>query len=167
MTQIPSPRDTGTSGTQQESSREAGAIVAYNPLEGLPMTQVVGGLAATKARSMGGEVAAGLLAGCFNQVSHELDQTKEDLRAIRNDLDRTREDLSSWKQGAAVLQERVRAMTGGRHLKNLSLMSGTALISIGIEFLRNNMNELSYTIGGLGFLLILFGWLAMGGEEKL
>jgi hypothetical protein len=140
-------------------------MVAHSPLEGLPIARAVEGLAATKARSMGGEVAAGLLAGCFQQVAHELEQTKEDLRTTRSDLDRTREDLSSWKQKAAVLQERVRAMAGGRHLKNLSLTAGTALVGFAVEFMRNNMKEVSYVLGGLGSLLILFGWLATGREE--
>lgn len=165
MSEIPSPVDTGASGTQQEPAKEMATIVAHSPLEGLPIARAVEGLAATKARSMGGEVAAGLLAGCFQQISNELEQARADLRSTRGNLELVREDLSTSKQRSAVLQERVRAMASGRHLKNLSLTAGTALVGIAIEFMRNNMKDLSFVLGGLGFLLILFGWLAIGGEE--
>lgn len=167
MTDIPKPDETGSAGTQQTGT--AGVVPAEqeSPLQGLPITQIVEGLAATRSRSMGGEVAANLIAGSFTQLSHNFQETKQELHSTRRELERTREELSGYKIKAAVLQERVSYLFRDRHLKNLSITVGTVLIGLGIEFYRNNLEKTSYIVTGLGALLIFLGWFSRdGGTEK-
>ena len=128
----PEPDDTGSSGTQETSVVKA-EIEKEVLLHGLPITRTVEGLAATKSRGMGGEVVAGLLAGSFTQLSQDLQQTKSELSTTQGKLDETKEVLSNFKVKSAVLSERVKSLTSGRHLKKLSITAGTALVGISIR----------------------------------
>ena len=166
MTEIHEPEDSGSSGTQERGKEISSAINTESPLYGLPITRTVEGLAATNSRSLGGEVAANLIAGSFTQISHELQQTKNDLKQVRNELNETKDELTDNKINSAILYERVNSLTSGRHLHNLSITAGTVLISIGIEFYRNSFEKISFIISGLGSLLVLFGWLSHKKETK-
>lgn len=116
---------------------------------------------------MGGEVAAGLLAGSFSQLSYDLEATKAELKETREELRRKTDELSDVKTRAAVLQERVTAHGRDRHLRNLSIAVGTIMIGVGIELFRNNFDKLGYTVGGLGVLLVSLGWFSKDeGAEK-
>lgn len=165
MSDIPKPPDTGSDGSQ-EISKEMQATNFQSPMAGLPIARVVEGLAATRSKSMGGEIAAGLIAGSFTQISHELYETKQELKITRSTLEQKIENLSDYKQRAAVLEERVRSNSNSRHLRNLSIAVGTTLVGIAIEFLRNKMDNFSYITGALGFLLILLGWLSADKEAS-
>lgn len=167
MTEIPKPTDTGSSGTQQVGKDELVAVAKENPFLGLPITQRVEGLAATHSRSMGGEVAANLIAGSFSQLSHDLQTTRQELSETRTELNQTLGELSETKTRAAVLEERANAAERDKHLKNLSITAGTALIGIGIELYRNNFDKFGYIVGGFGVLLVILGWFSRkGGDEK-
>lgn len=167
MSEIPKPDETGSDGTQEAGTGAVVSVAQESPLEGLPITRRVEGLAATHSRSMGGEVAANLIAGSFTQLSHDLQETKQELRSTRQELERTREELSNYKTKAAVLKERVSTTFKGRHLRNLSITVGTILISLGIDFYRNNFDKYAYILGVLGTLLIFLGWSSMeGGAEE-
>lgn len=167
MTEIPKPTETGSSGTQQAGTSELVTIAEKSPLSGLPITQRVEGLAATHSRSMGGEVAANLIAGSFSQLSHDLQATRDELNNTRDELRQALNDLSNAKIRVAVLEERSSTAERDRHLKNLSITAGTALIGIGIELYRNNFDKFGVIVGGLGLLLFLLGWFApKGGPEK-
>lgn len=163
--EIPKPEDTGSDGTQKVAG-EVVKATSESPVDGLPIAQRVEGLAATKYRSMGGEVAAGLMAGCFSQLSHELQETKKELKETRNDLSDVRDELSKCKERAAVLSERVQSNVRGRHLRNICITVGTALIGFAVELMRNKFDKFSYVSGFLGFLLILFGWFSINGQDK-
>lgn len=167
MTDIPSPTDTGANGTQQVTKQDSETIVAHSPLEGLPIARALEGLIASRPKSISGEATAGLLAGCFQYVSQELQQSQKNLQTTRSDLDRAREDLSICKQRTAVLQERVNSLASSRNLKNLCITVGMALLGIAAELMKNNMKEISYVLVGFGTLLTLFGWLTSGGEKRL
>lgn len=167
MTDIPKPDETGSTGTQQTGTAGVVSVEQESPLQGLPITQIVEGLAATRSRSMGGEVAANLIAGSFTQLSHNFQETKQELQSTRRALEHAREELSDYKTKTAVLQERVSNIFRDRHLKNLSITAGTILIGLGIEFYRNNLEKTSYIVTGLGTLLIFLGWFSRdGGAEK-
>lgn len=166
MTEIPEPVETGTSGTQEAEVRGVLANIE-SPIEGLPIAQAVAGLASSHARSMGGEVAAGLISGSFAQISHNLQETKDELQGTRKKLDRAREELSEYKIKAAVLQERVNAFSKTRYLKNFIIMVGTALFGLAIELYRNNLTKLAYVLGALGGFAMLLGWFSRKeGAEK-
>lgn len=166
MTDIPQPQDTGSSGTQQAGSSDLMPLDREGPLHGLFITQTIEGLAATRSRSMGGEVAANLLAGSFSQLSHDLHATKAELKATRDDLREKTDALSEMKTKAAVLQERVSAHDRERHLRNLSIAVGSALIGIGIELYKNNFDKFGFTAGGIGVLLVFLGWFSFSKNEE-
>ena len=166
MPDIPQPDDTGSAGTQTTGTQQETLPVSSGPVEGLPITEAVAGLAATKSRSMGGELAARLIDGSFKQVSYDLRETQRELRETRQRLGGVQEELSKCETKAAVLTERIRAHARGRHLKNLSITAGMALVGIGVEFYRNDLAKFSLIICGLGSLLMLFGWLSTGGEAE-
>jgi len=165
--EIPKPTETGSAGTQQAGSGALVTAAEESPLSGLPITQRVEGLAASHPRSMGGEVAANLIAGSFSQLSHDLETTRNELSAVRGELKQALNDLSDTKTRAAVLEERATAADRERHLKNLSITAGTILIGIGIELYRNNFDKSGVIVGVLGMLLVVLGWITQkGGAEK-
>jgi hypothetical protein len=163
VSDIPKHLDAGSDGSQEVSSKELNHELQI-PIDGLPITKVVQGLAASKSRSMGGEVAANLIAGSFNQISQELYETKKELKVTRSKLDEKIENLSDCKQRVAVLEERVRAALRNRNLRNFSIFAGTSLIAIALQL--ENMSVSSYIIGLLGCLFIVFGWFSTDGEVK-
>lgn len=167
MTEIPKPTDTGSAGTQQVGTGEIVTVAKESPFLGIPITQRVEGLVATHSRRMGGEVAANLLAGISSQLSHDLQTTRQELNEMRTELKQSLGELSDTKIRAAVLEERANAAERDKHLKNLSITAGTALIGIGIELYRNNFDKFGYIVGGFGVLLVILGWFSRkGGAEK-
>ena len=160
------PKDTGSSGTQETS-----VLKAYPEkdalLHGLPITRTVTGLAATRSRAMGGEVVANLMAGSMEHLSQDLQQTRSELRSTRKELEESNKELTNCKVESAVLKERVKSINSRRHLNNISTIAGMTLVAISIEFYRNTYDKISYIVGGLGVLLILFGWFSYkeGAEE--
>jgi hypothetical protein len=58
----------------------------------------------------------------------------------------------------------VNAYKRERHLKNLIITTGTALITFGIQFVRSNLDTYGYTLGFLGALLLIFGWFSKSEE---
>ncbi len=167
MNEIPKPTETGSAGTQQAGTSALVTVTEESPLSGLPITQRVEGLAASHPRSMGGEVAANLIAGSFSQLSHDLQTTRDELNSTRGELKQALTDLSDIRIRAAVLEERANAAERDKHLKNLSIATGTILIGIGIELYRNNFDKFGFIVGGLGLLLVILGWFTRkGGAEK-
>jgi hypothetical protein len=166
VTEIPKPTETGSAGTQQAGTGALVTIAEESPLSGLPITQRVEGLAATHPRSMGGEVAANLIAGSFSQLSHDLQTTRDELNNTRGELKQALNDLSNTRTRAAVLEERASTAERDRHLKNLSITAGTVLIGIGIELYRNDFNKFGIIIGGLGLLFVFLGWFTPKGEAE-
>lgn len=167
MTDIPEPENTGSAGTQvTEPEKQLSPAAPDTALEKLPLEKTIEGLSATRSRSMGGEIAAGLLSGSFNQICHELKETKHELRETRSDLKTTNQDLSDCKERAAVLSERVRSGSRSRHLQNISILAGTTFVALGIELYRNDLDKFAYIVGGLGALMILLGWFFLPGGDK-
>ena len=159
MEEVPIPQDTGSAGTQQPLAGELVQVNKESPLKGLPIAQKIEGLAATHSRSMGGEVAANLFAGCFAQLSHDLESTKQELTGIREQLKQSQADLSTASQKCAVFEDREKREPQHRLLKNFCIFTGTIFLGIGIDLFRNSFNTLGYITGGLGVLLLVFGWI--------
>ncbi|HEX9879312.1 MAG TPA: hypothetical protein VGB25_03860 [Candidatus Binatia bacterium] len=164
MSEIPKIEDSGSKGTQETGSGEIKQVTPEFAFEGLPIVDVVQGLAASNARSLGGHVVANLVAGSLSQISIELQDARKELKAVRADLDATRDKLSCCRIDEAVLRGRISDLTQGRHLRNFAIASGTLLLPIGFELNRNNYGILSIFIGGIGLILVLMGWLWHFGE---
>lgn len=168
MTNIPEIEETGSSGEQQPEPASGELILPSqeSPFRPAPIEETVRGLAATKARSMGGEVAANLISGAFTQLSNDCTDAKSELGATRKALDSTRTELSNCQTREAVLKERVSTHTRGRHLRNVAIVVGTSLLGIGFELNRNNVDILSLFAGGMGILLIIMGWFWPRSEPR-
>ena len=168
MTEIPEIDETGLTGEQQ-SEPAPGELILPNqesPFRPAPMEETVRGLAATKARSMSGAVAANLISGAFAQLSSDYAEAKSELGTTRANLDSTRKELSNCQIREAVLKERVSTDTHGRHLRNVAIVVGTSLLGIGFELNRNNADVPSLLAGGMGLLLIIMGWFWPRSESK-
>ncbi|AMC34549.1 hypothetical protein [Janthinobacterium sp. B9-8] len=159
MSDLPVPSETGASGTQVAGSSEPLSVDPNPPIHGLPITQTMEVLAATRARSFGGEVAASLIAGSFTQMSHDLEVTRCDLRIRDEQLQKTHQELGDAKVTIATLRERVGAISRAQHLKQLSVFVGTAILGVAVDLYKNNIEKPSYLLGIVGVVLLLATWL--------
>lgn len=160
MSDIPRPTDTGSAGTQESTPLRTESAELVNPFEGLPILRAVQGLAATRPRGMGGEVAAELIAASFAQISHELSDAKSELRETQTKLHEAQSSLSECRERSAVLTERVASLAGDKHLRNLCIAVGTALIGIGVDLIKGNLDEIGWGLVIVGVVLLLFGWIS-------
>jgi len=167
MSDLPTPDETGVSGTQVAGAAEPLSVDPNPPIHGLPITQTMEALAINRPRSLGGEVAAGLIAGSFTQLSHDLEITRTDLRARDEQLRATHLELGEARIKIATLRERVGSMNRMQHLKQLSVFCGTALLGVAVDLYKSNLQNLSYLLGVIGFVLLLAAWFTkrVGGEE--
>jgi hypothetical protein len=156
--QIPQPGDTGSTGTQQPGNTDITPIVPDAPFERPPLARAMEGLAATKQKSLGGEISATLIAGAFGQVSYDLQRTRDELRDTQTKLERKTEELTLARIDVATLRERVKSAFESRQLRNVSIFAGTVFCSVGIELGRNGFIPLGLGFGVPGLILILFGW---------
>ena len=162
------PPESGSAGTQQAAKPGAAPDPAeVNPvLEGLPMVQAVIGLAASRSRGLGGEITAGLLAGAFHQTAQDYQECKLELKATRRELDDTRKSLAKAETDNAVLRHRLSDASTSRHLKNLLILIGTAVIGFGIDAYRNQLNTSALGLCVVGALLILIAWFTPLGRQS-
>lgn len=165
---IPEPQETGGSGTQQESSPQDLQLVNPEiPVQGLPLAATVQGLAATRARSLGGEVAASLIAGSFNHLSQELATTKRELQETQRKLENSRNELSEANAKKSVLEERLSTLGRIKYFSNLGIAVGTALVGFGVDFVKGKTAEnTGYILLALGSLLILLAWFSNPAKSK-
>ena len=124
------------------------------------------GLAATRSRSMGGEVAAGLIAGSFTQLSHELTETKGELKTTRHELKTAEQSLSDIRSQNATLTARARTVDQYKNLSNIAIFSGTLLIGLSIELYRNTFLSGAMITTVTGILLVLLGWITPAKEMR-
>jgi len=159
MTDVPEPEATGSTGTQRSGSTDMIPSVNMGTFDSLPITRAVEGLAATRSRGMGGEVVAGLLAGSFGQISHELAETKADLRVARAEITSTRDALSREQITNASLRQCVLSNESNRLIHNIAIFVGTILLGSSIEFYKSSYHVWAFVSGLLGVVLVLVGWL--------
>lgn len=164
MSNPPVPDETGASGTQIAGSQGSLSLDTTPPTSGLPITHVLDGLAATRARSLGGEVAANLLAGSFSQLAHDLEVNRADLRTRDEQLRNVQQDLGNANVTIAILRERVGAIGRLQKIKQISIFGGTVLMGIAIDLYKNNLEKISYILGALGLVLFLAAWIIRGDE---
>lgn len=166
MTEIPKVDDAGSEGSQVASSVELLPPEKTNPFEQQPIEEAARGLAATNARSLGGEVGARFMAASVSHLSNDLQVTKRELSETREKLEVTRNELSKANVDVSVLREKISSISGVRHLKNISITAGTILFGIAIDFSRNEFNSMSVVLAGIGLLLVVMGWITPKGGNN-
>jgi hypothetical protein len=165
--EIPKPPGIGSAGNQQPEASDFTPIEPYVPLTGLPMAQRVEGLAATKPRSLGGEVAATFLAGSFSQMSTELQLQREQASSAIERADRLQQQLAISTARVAVLEERLAAYERIQTVKHIAVFAGTALLAVSIDLFKAELKGLGSIVGFLGAALLLFGWITrQRGDQK-
>ena len=166
MTFVPEPEDSGSSGTQTAATALVSETPPERPIAGQPIEQAVVGLAATRSRSMGGEVAAGLIAGSFSQISHELSETRIELRDVRIQLDKARDSLQDEKVINAELKGKLNSAENEKAIRNVCLVAGTAIVGFGIDQARSNQLVAGIILILVGIILSLVGWFSVGGRGQ-
>jgi hypothetical protein len=165
--EIPNPPDSGASGTQQSADAAATALEPFSPLSGLPLAQRVEGLAATRPRNLGGEVAATLIAGSFSQMADDLRLQRDRCSASEAKAAQLTTDLADARIQSAVLEERLSAVKRTQSVKQISIFAGTALAAIAIDLYKSQLSTLAVVVVALGLCLLAFGWFTpSGGSGK-
>lgn len=136
---IPMPDQSGSSGSQLPADNSQ-VFVEARPFNGLHIASAIEGLAATNTKAFGGDVASVVIAAATRQIA---------------------------QASNAVLTERIRSEGKNKHLRNLSITVGTALIGVGITLIRTGND--TYSIGAIvfGALLLLLGWFSGSKEQKI
>lgn len=165
LEQVPEPSDTGVKGVQT-LDQSTQSISESPPLSELPLARRIEGLASTHARSMGGEVSAALIAGAMNQIAQDHGEIKNELSSCRGLIDTMRSQLSDCRERKAVIEERLRNERNNKHLRNLAITIGTALIGVAIELYSNDFIKESVIVFALGAILLVLGWLTGFGSDN-
>lgn len=165
MKQVPEPEESGSSGTQIAATITSTVTVPEKPIAGQPIEHTVAGLAANKSRSLGGEVAAGLIAGSFSQISHQLSEAQSELRDVRIELDKAKLDMQVEKIINAELKGTVKSAENEKAIRSVCLVAGTAVAGFGIDQIKSNQLAAGMVLVLIGIALSLVGWFSIGGRE--
>jgi len=166
----PAPEETSGDGTQQAEPAPHAREVTY-----LPPTSCIGSFAIPEAidrisqanpRSLGGEIGSVLIAAATKHISFELQETKHDLRDSRGRIEILQTQLARRDIQIAVQDERIAGLTRGRHVRNLFVVFGTALVGFSIEFFRNNLVAYGWSCLVMGGAILLGTWLSVPTAKK-
>lgn len=157
-TKVPELKDSGSDGSQIQADA-ACELVPSQPLS-YPIVNAITGLAASKSRPFGGEVASTLIAGAASQMAVELNQTKDEFAKLREKNEALTIKLADERVQKAVLVERIDAFRSTRHLKNIGIAVGTLLTGIGVQLVRADSSGYGLASIIVGALLLIVGWLS-------
>jgi hypothetical protein len=163
---IPTPPQSGSAGTQQPADASQTPPEPYSPLAGLPLAQRFEGLAATRPRNLGGEVAATLIAGSFTQLSEDLRVHREQAIDARAKVAELQDNLGTCRTRAAVLEERLSAVEKTQTVRHVSIFAGTALVAVAIDLYKAQLTPSAVVVGLLGVALLVFGSFSRSGGTK-
>ncbi len=165
--EIPKPSDSGSDGSQSipESSSD---LVPSSQLQELSIAHTVQGIASSKSRAFGSEVTSALIAGITSQLSTELQYSKCEAVKLQGKNEQLTQQLSDELVTNAVLNERLKAFHSTKHIRNLGIAVGTALVTTSIIlFDTTQFQSYGYAALGIGIVLLLAGWFVpVRGDEK-
>lgn len=150
---------------QEEQTDEQLKSLSARSMEGLTLASTIEGLAATRSRQLGGDVAASLIAGYSTHMAGELLEAKQEIVRLRSENSGLNDRASSTEKKCAVLTERLYGESRSRHLRNISISVGTGLLALSVELLRNEQSTYSTIVCGVGLLMIGLGWFAAPREN--
>jgi len=161
MEQIPEPEETGGAGTQAATTAKQNTLelIPDVPVYGSNLSDTLRGLAATNTRLMGGDAGTKLLVAGVSTLTQDLQSTKQELQETRKTLSETKDALATANQDKAVLVERLSNLGGIRHLGNLAIVIGTALLGFGYKLIASDLS-VGFALFGTGTLMILLAWFA-------
>lgn len=160
MDEIPNPVESGVAGTQVAGVASNLPSEVMPPLHGVPMSDVIEGLAATRPRSLGAEAPAALIAAAVSDLSRDLRIAQRVAQEKDDEVRQVSRELSTARERLATLNERLGATHGTQKMKQFCIFVGTVMLSVGIDLYKSNLANLSYLVGILGAGLLFFGWRA-------
>ena len=163
---IPIPDQSGSRGSQLAADTSQ-VFVEARPFNGLHIASAIEGLAATNTRAFGGDVASVFIAAATRQIAQDCNDLKADNRRLADRIESLRDELETTRTQNAVLTERIRSEGKNKHLRNLGITVGTALIGFGIALSRVSQDGYSTGAFVFGVLLLLLGWFSGSKEEKV
>jgi len=164
--QIPTPDKAGVIDTQTRSNSDLELVEAKKPLEGLDMAQAITGLAASYPKSLGGNVSSALIAVITQQLESDKQELKISLKECSKKYEEERNATEQIKIENAVLKNIINTDRQSKHLRNFAITFGMGLIGTGIFLSRSQLDNYAVGAYGLGFILVLFGWLSGPKEVK-
>lgn len=166
LEKIPEPEDSGSSGTQIAARESVSVELPDHPIAGQPIEQAIAGLAATRSRSLGGDVAASLLVGSVSQISHQLSEARTELKALESKLERCRFDLQTEKVNNATLKGKLESIESEKAIRSVCLVAGTAVSGLGLDQVKSSQWAVGITLVSIGIALFLIGWFSVGRSNK-
>ena len=162
---IPIPDTSGSTGDQTSNTGTAQLIEA-RPLDGLHMARAMDGLAESHSKSLGGGVAAALLAATTNQMACDYQELKQKLRELSDKHEKQRDELDETKTANAVFKQIINSDRQNKHFRNFAIAMGTGLIGTGIFLSRSELDNYAYGAYGIGLILLIVGWFTGPKEVK-
>lgn len=163
---IPIPDHSGSNGTQLAADTSQ-VFLEARPLNGLHIASAIEGLAATNTRAFGGDVASVFIAAATRQIAQDCNDLKSDNRRLADRIESKRDEMDKIRTHNAVLLERFRSDGKNKHLRNLGITVGTALIGVGVALSRVGQDGYSSGAFVFGVLLLILGWFSGPKEEKV
>ncbi len=158
--EIPEPPDHSADGTQKKETSENSIVEVLTPIDkklGTAVFQDAIDLLSQKyPRNLGGEIGSVLIAAATRHLTFQLQETKSELREVRANADSLREQVSQKDILIARQDEKLTALSQGRHFRYLLVTLGTALVGLGLELILKEMV-------GFGLSCILIGLVIIAG----
>jgi hypothetical protein len=155
-TEVPIPDDSGSSGDQRPAAT-VGELIPTHPQRGLPVVDALEGLGPTAARRLG-EAGSVVFTAYTRQLANEVNDLKDEKRAMQIQLDARRDTLEEVRTENAVLKQKIASEKGVRNLRNFGITIGTGLASAGLMIGRTNVDGYAIALIVAGGLLLVLSW---------
>lgn len=159
MTDVPTPVESGSAGTQQAAPKGQPLPAVAGVLPQYAMTTAVQGIASDRSHSLGGANSAALISGYATMMHAELQATKEELLEVRGELKDTRQLLADERTRVEVLRSRRRSGGQIEKFQLLGVTVGGFLFTTAIEVAQSGAVKLGWGIGAAASILILVSWV--------
>lgn len=165
MNEIPKISSSGVDGTQV-SGASLMPVSAAPPLQSASVSDAVEGLLATHSRSLGGDVAARLLAASMRENSNQLADAHRKISEVENCLVNENKTNSDLRVENAKLRARIDELLGSARLKQGIIFIGTTLLGVAVDLYKDELMNLAFLLAILGSFLLLFVVLPIGGGRS-
>lgn len=153
MDDVPIPDSSSNTG-QREPDHE---ILPPRPELGLPLVETIERGLATSPVAVG-DFASSLISSTVRFFSNETEVLRQEKAELHGRLDALRNELGNQRQRNAVLNERLASDRGNRHLRNVGVTVGSAMVCAGAfgDFAAGS-GQIAMVV--LGVALVLAAWV--------
>ncbi|NNG60165.1 hypothetical protein HKD51_01060 [Pseudomonas fragi] len=151
--EIPNPKDSGVSGTQEKGGEYLGPIEAPLILSRQSLHDTFIGLTEKNPRNFGGDFNATVVASMISHCSQESADAKHFLKQKDQELRANTNELSAAKVEIAKLTEQLKSAVGISRATQGCTFLGTVILGFAVELYRSNF-KISVLAGVVGAALI-------------